>query len=109
MMSDTPENPAFVRVASVSDIPTNRGKSVTVNGRALVIFRVRNQFAAVLDRCPHAGAPLSIGALRGEELTCAWHGWVFNVLDGTSIPDAPGFSLTSVPIKVEGSDIFVAA
>ena len=107
--SDTSDASAFVRVASVSDIPTNKGKSVTVNGRAIAIFRVRNQFVAVVDRCPHAGAPLSIGALRGEELTCAWHGWVFNVLDGTSIPDAPGFALTLVPIKVERADIFIAA
>ena len=108
-MSESSEATAFIRVASVEEIPANKGKAVRVHDRAIVIFRVRKQFVAVLDRCPHAGAPLSIGALRGEEVTCAWHGWVFNVLNGTSVPNAPGFALTSVPLKVEGTDIFVAA
>ena len=100
--------PQFVRVASTAEIPSNKGKAVTVNGRAIVIFRVGDHFTAVLDRCPHAGAPLSIGALRGGEVTCAWHGWTFNVVDGVSVPSAPGFELTPVPIKVVASDIFVA-
>ncbi len=108
-MSASSEATPFVRVASVDDIPANKGKAVRVHDRAIVIFRVRNRFVAVVDRCPHAGAPLSIGALRGEEVTCAWHGWVFNVLDGTSVPDAPGFALIPVPQIVEGSDILVAA
>ena len=108
-MSDADGPPAFVRVAKVDEVPARKGKAVTVNGRAVAIFRVGERFVAVLDRCPHAGAPLSIGALRGEEVTCAWHGWTFNVLDGTSVPSAPGFELTQVPIKVEGAEIYVAA
>ena len=106
-MSET-SSAAFVRVASVEEIPKRKGKAFTVHERAIVIFRVGNQFVAALDRCPHAGAPLSIGSLRGEEVTCAWHGWTFNVLEGTSIPDAPGFALTLLPLKVEGLEIFVA-
>ena len=106
-MSETP-SAAFVRVASVDEIPARKGKAFTVHERAIVIFRVGDRFVAALDRCPHAGAPLSIGALRGEEVTCAWHGWTFNVLEGTSVPDAPGFALTHVPLKVEHSQIFVA-
>ena len=107
-MSDDAPQPTFVRVARVEDIPTQKGKAVTVNDQRIAIFRAGDRFVAVVDRCPHAGAPLSIGALHGNEVTCAWHGWTFNVLDGTSIPEAPGYHLTPVPLKVEGSDIFVA-
>lgn len=106
-MHETPPD-AFVRVASVDDIPARKGRAFTVNGRAIVIFRVGERFVAAVDRCPHAGAPLSIGALRGEEVTCAWHGWTFNVLDGASVPDAPGFALARVPLKIEDTHIFVA-
>ena len=106
-MSETP-SAAFVRVASVDEIPARKGKACTVHEQAVVIFRVGDRFVAAMDRCPHAGAPLSIGSLRGDELTCAWHGWTFDVLEGTSIPDAPGFGLTLLPLKVEGSEIFVA-
>lgn len=108
MSEMSPSPAAFVRVASIDEIPARKGKAVIVNDHPIVIFRVGNRFVAVVDRCPHAGAPLSIGTLRGEEVTCAWHGWTFNVLEGNSVPDAPGFQLTSVPLKVEGSEIFVA-
>jgi phenylpropionate dioxygenase-like ring-hydroxylating dioxygenase large terminal subunit len=29
------------------------------------------------DRCPHRGTRLSMGALRGDTLRCAYHGWTF--------------------------------
>jgi phenylpropionate dioxygenase-like ring-hydroxylating dioxygenase large terminal subunit len=29
------------------------------------------------DRCPHRGAPLSLGRLSSLGLTCAYHGWTF--------------------------------
>ncbi|MEO7496329.1 MAG: aromatic ring-hydroxylating dioxygenase subunit alpha [Massilia sp.] len=29
------------------------------------------------DRCPHRGTRLSLGAVRGDSLRCAYHGWTF--------------------------------
>ncbi|MDB5857137.1 MAG: Rieske (2Fe-2S) iron-sulfur domain protein [Ramlibacter sp.] len=44
------------------------------------------------DRCPHRGARLSLGRVRGDRLECAYHGWQF---DGTGhcahVPALPGF------------------
>lgn len=33
---------------------------------------------AVLDRCCHRGAPLSLGHVAGDTLACAYHGWRFD-------------------------------
>ncbi len=33
---------------------------------------------ALLDRCPHRNAPLSLGRVRGEGLECRYHGWCFD-------------------------------
>ena len=33
---------------------------------------------AFSDRCPHRGARLSLGCVRGRELQCAYHGWRFD-------------------------------
>src|ERR1043165_3906195 len=30
------------------------------------------------DRCPHRGTSLSLGKIRGEQLSCAYHGWTFD-------------------------------
>jgi phenylpropionate dioxygenase-like ring-hydroxylating dioxygenase large terminal subunit len=44
------------------------------------------------DRCPHRGARLSLGCVRGAQLECAYHGWRF---DGSgravAVPALPGF------------------
>ncbi len=33
---------------------------------------------AVEDRCPHRGAPLSLGCLKGDEVQCGYHGFRFD-------------------------------
>ena len=30
------------------------------------------------NRCPHRGTPLSLGKIRGDALSCTYHGWTFN-------------------------------
>ena len=99
--------PTFVPVLNVQDLPEQGFKAVQVEGRSILVGCLEKQLFAWVDRCPHAGAPLRIGKLRGEELTCAWHGWTFNLLTGHAVPD-PTFQLTQVPIKIDGSQVFVS-
>ena len=47
-------------------------------GEELVAWRSRDKVAAVWNsRCPHRGMRLALGAVAGNALTCAYHGWVF--------------------------------
>jgi vanillate monooxygenase len=44
-------------------------------GHRMVIFRSEGgQVVAMEDFCPHRGAPLSLGFVRGETLVCGYHG-----------------------------------
>jgi len=59
---------------------TGKPRSIELMGTPLVIFRAKNgQAGALLDRCPHRNAPLSLGTVRGDVLQCAYHGWRFDV------------------------------
>lgn len=50
----------------------------TVLGVPLVLFRgPGGKPAALLDRCPHRNAALSLGRMNGTRLECAYHGWQF--------------------------------
>lgn len=55
---------------------------VTLNSLPLVLFRSEGKIHALVDRCPHRGAPLSKGTVREGCLTCPYHGWQFKG-DGT--------------------------
>jgi phenylpropionate dioxygenase-like ring-hydroxylating dioxygenase large terminal subunit len=53
--------------------------AVSLLGTPIVLYRgADGNAAALLDRCPHRNAPLSIGSIRGENLQCAYHGWEFD-------------------------------
>lgn len=56
-------------------------------GVPLVAVRRSGSVSVFIDECPHRGAPLSLGAVEGDELVCAYHGWRFGA-DGaaTCIP-----------------------
>lgn len=50
-----------------------------VYDQALAIFRTQSGKVSILqDRCLHRMALLSLGEVRGEHLTCMYHGWEYN-------------------------------
>jgi vanillate O-demethylase monooxygenase subunit len=51
----------------------------TFFGESAVLFRKEDGTPAMLlDRCPHKGAPLSLGELKGDVLACPYHGLEFD-------------------------------
>lgn len=70
------------RVCLLEEIPVGQGKEVVVAGRVLAVYRLENGVKIIDGICPHAGGPLAQGMLRGEVVTCPWHGWQFNVGTG---------------------------
>lgn len=104
-------------VATTSEIPPGGNKVVTVKGREIVVFHVNGEFFALLNRCPHEGAPLAKAACVahlnsdepgeykrsrvGEMLRCAWHGWEFDMRTGQSYCDPKHTRVRSYPVRIE--------
>jgi phenylpropionate dioxygenase-like ring-hydroxylating dioxygenase large terminal subunit len=60
---------------------------VELLGEPWMVTRLDGQVVAFFDRCPHRGAPLSIGTICGTRLQCAYHGWMFEASGAcTTIP-----------------------
>ncbi len=71
---------------------------MTVDGRSIGVFNIRGRFFALRNRCPHQGAPLCLGRIKGttlpgrpyervyarddEIIQCPWHGWEFEIATG---------------------------
>lgn len=71
-----PLRDAWYVVARARDL--RRPLGVKLLGRRIVVFRGESGLAALEDRCPHRGAPLSMGRLHGDLLECPYHGWRFD-------------------------------
>lgn len=98
--------PAPVKVASVSEIAPGTAKVVTVGGNEIALFNVGGQFYAIDNACPHAGGPLAEGEVRGDTVTCGWHGWSFDIKTGTMKLN-PRSKVSTFPVKIEGNDIYI--
>ncbi|NXC26680.1 AIFM3 factor, partial [Campylorhamphus procurvoides] len=75
----------------------------------VLLVRNKNEFSALGSKCPHYGAPLSKGVLRGERLRCPWHGACFNIRTG-DIEEYPTLDCISCfKVTVEHGKVFVTA
>ncbi len=96
---------AFVKVATVADVPPGRGKQVTVNGRAVALFNAGGTFCAIDDTCPHRGAPLWEGDLVGTEVHCPWHGARFDVTSGAHLCPPARSGVPAYKVQVVGDEV----
>jgi len=107
---------AYVRVASVSDVPEGKMKQVDLNGKPVMLANVGGTIHAIGGLCTHQQGVLANGTLSGNVVTCPRHGSQFDVQTGKNIigpkvmgirfktPDEPSFE-----VKIEGSDVLLKA
>ena len=97
--------PEFVKVAKTDEIPAGTAKFLEVNGKEIALFNVGGFFHAIDNTCTHVGGPLSEGEIEGSEVTCPWHGAVFDVTTGQVLGPPAAESVSRYNVRIEGSDI----
>jgi 3-phenylpropionate/trans-cinnamate dioxygenase ferredoxin subunit len=97
---------SFVRFASLAEIPPGNHKTLRIGLKHVVVYNVEGELYAIEDACSHMKAPLSGGRLRGTRLTCARHGWVYDITTGRRTDKDQG-CVRTFPIHVEGGTIMV--
>jgi nitrite reductase (NADH) small subunit len=98
----------WILIGSIDDIPQRGARCVyTPQGRIAVFRTVENQVFAIEDHCPHKGGPLSQGIVHGAAVTCPLHNWVISLETGKALGADEGWVRT-IPLRVEGSHIFVS-
>ena len=70
------------RIGRADDVPMLEGRSVTIGGRRIAVFRTPDGFRAIEGACPHAGGPLADGIVADRCVTCPLHGWRFDLDTG---------------------------
>jgi nitrite reductase (NADH) small subunit len=90
---------------------------IELGPRAIVLVRKGEEFYALRDICPHKGAALSAGCVRGtplacqpwaevpygrdgEIIVCPWHGWEFDLKTGRTLAATETARVRSFPVTV---------
>jgi len=77
----------FVEVAKINEISDGKIKHIEVGGKEVLIANVGGEFYAISDRCGHMNALLSMGNLKGNAVTCPFHGARFDVTTGRKLSE----------------------
>lgn len=104
-------------VARLSEFPPGTRKVVTVGGRSVGVFNIRGTFFALRNRCPHQGAPLREGRIKGttlpgapyeyvygrddEIIQCPWHAWEFEIATGRTYFNPHRMRVKTYDVSVE--------
>jgi nitrite reductase (NADH) small subunit/3-phenylpropionate/trans-cinnamate dioxygenase ferredoxin subunit len=95
-------------VCKVSDIPDGEAKRFVVDDTMIGVFHIDGKFYALDDRCPHAGASLTRGDIKGDVVCCRIHLWRFSIRDGTYLDEAkPDLNARSYTVRVVADQILV--
>jgi nitrite reductase (NADH) small subunit len=97
---------AFLRAVRKDEIPAGMIRELQLDGRVIALANVGGTFYAVDNVCLHRGGPLGEGELSGQEVTCPWHGWQYDVTTGKTLMN-PAVGVKTYPVEVRGDDVYV--
>ncbi|MBM4267867.1 MAG: Rieske 2Fe-2S domain-containing protein [Deltaproteobacteria bacterium] len=103
-----PEN--ALRWVSVPVAPPEPGRTalLELEGRRLVLCNAEGALYVVDDRCPHAGAELSKGRLRGCVLECPFHGGKLDVRSGAPVTPPIRHAAATYAVRVDDTGLAIA-
>jgi nitrite reductase/ring-hydroxylating ferredoxin subunit len=70
------------KVCSSEDLPNNSMKVISIQGSNILVCRSNNQLFALDNSCPHRGASLSKGEIKGTKIRCYMHHFEFDLISG---------------------------
>jgi nitrite reductase (NADH) small subunit len=112
----------FWRLFPLAELELDVVRKVIVEGREMCVVRTVAGVYAFGATCPHQGAPMCEGRIRGtmepsrrnhyqfgrdgEVVVCPWHGYEFSVRTGESVHEVIRGRLGAYPVQVRGGDVY---
>ena len=107
-------------VCKISELPSGARKIVEVEGRSIGVFNIQKSLYAVRNSCPHQGAPLCLGKVKGtmksskphtydyvmdeQVLVCPWHCWEFDITNGHSVFNPHRMRVKTYEVTLEAEE-----
>ena len=97
----------FFKVAHYQELEQGEGKLVYAGVKKLALFLLGEELHCIQNHCPHAGASLALGRVKGCIVSCPRHDWGFDFTDG-SCKTNPRYSVKRYAVEVrEDGHVYV--
>ena len=102
-----PSGPDLARGIPVDSV--KRGGSVTgqVNGEAVLLVRMEDEWLAIGATCSHYSGPLGEGLIVRDTVRCPWHHACFSLRTGEAIRPPALNPVPRYEVEVSGSTVRV--
>ena len=98
-------DPTWTLVGRVDDVPLLEGRTTSIDGRRIAIFRLLDGLAAIDAHCPHAAGPLADGIVADSCVTGPLHGRRFDLHTGNALNGPEEVAVHE--LRVEEDEIWV--
>lgn len=78
----TTDSSDYADVCGVDELAPGATRAAELGGFALLVCRAGDEVFAIENKCPHSGALLTRGRIRGDSILCPVHGARFQLRDG---------------------------
>ncbi len=99
----------FLPVARLEELPPGTSRRVYASGEPVALFNVGGQLYAIANRCTHARASLSEGAVDPSTgtVTCPWHDGRFCLSSGRPLGGPPVAGVACYAVAVEDGVVMI--
>jgi nitrite reductase/ring-hydroxylating ferredoxin subunit len=95
-----------ILVGRADEIPEGSRKIVQVKRLSIGVFHHDGEWIALQNSCLHRGGPVCEGTLEENTLTCPWHGYQYDVTNGTLLLDRSS-ALPRYPVIVRDGNLYL--
>jgi 3-phenylpropionate/trans-cinnamate dioxygenase ferredoxin component len=99
----------FLPVLATADLPADGVRRVDLDGTAVAVVRVNDEYYALGDTCTHDEVSLADGELEGTTLECWLHGSRFDVRTGRPLSLPARQAVPVYDVKVIDDRVYVSA
>ncbi|MCH8313509.1 MAG: nitrite reductase small subunit NirD [Nitrospinae bacterium] len=96
----------FIKVLKAEDLPIGKSAIILVGGLEIAVFNYKNEYFAILNKCPHKGGPLGEGRVQEGIVICPNHEWRFELKTGNSMQN-PEMKVKIFPVRIKDEKIYV--
>jgi nitrite reductase/ring-hydroxylating ferredoxin subunit len=95
------------KLVSQADLAPNSLKTVTVDGKPVLLANVDGTYYAIGNKCTHRGCLLSNGKLNGDTVKCPCHSSIFDLKTGAVVHGPAKTPEPHYEVKIENDQIYL--
>ena len=94
-------------VGASADVSEDMPLTTKLGDKEIGVYRLKGQYYALEDVCPHAYALLSQGFVMNDEIECPLHGSAFNLVTGEPSEPPATEAVAVYAVTIDGDDVLV--